>query len=64
MKEIYWVKSFFKMSIMKMLLKAKEASEKKAFKKINHEFKQFNFTWSLDLHLMHTFSLTLQYFFF
>jgi len=26
-----------------MLLEAEEASEKKAFKKINHEFEQFNF---------------------
>jgi len=43
MKEIYQIKSFLEMLIMKMLLKAKEASEKKAFKKMNHEFKQFNF---------------------
>jgi len=28
---------------MKMLLEAKEASEKKVFEKTNHEFKQFNF---------------------
>ncbi len=42
MKEIYQVKFFLKTSIMKMLLKAEEASEKRAFKKMNHEFKQFN----------------------
>jgi len=28
---------------MKMLLEAEEASEKKVFEKMNHEFKQFNF---------------------
>jgi len=28
---------------MRMLLEAEEASEKKAFKNINHEFEQFNF---------------------
>jgi len=42
MKEIYQAKSFFKTSTMKMLLKAEEAFEKKASKKINHEFEQFN----------------------
>ncbi len=49
---------------MKMLLKAEKAFEKKVFEKMNHEFKQFNFVWSLNLHLMHIFSLILQYFFF
>jgi len=42
MKEIYQVKFFFKILIMKMLLKAEKASEKKVFEKMNHEFKQFN----------------------
>jgi len=31
------------MSIMRILLKAKETSEKKVSEKMNHEFKQFNF---------------------
>jgi len=39
MKEIYQAKFFFKTLTMKMLLKAKEASEKKVSKKMNHEFK-------------------------
>jgi len=43
MKEIYQAKSFLKMSVMKMLLEAKETSEKKVSEKINHEFEQFNF---------------------
>jgi len=30
------------MLIIRMLLEAKEASEKKVFEKMNHEFKQFN----------------------
>ncbi len=47
-----------------MLLEAEEASEKKVSEKMNHKFKQFNSAWSLDLHLMHAFSLTLWYFFF
>jgi len=42
MKEIYQVKSFLKTFIMRMLLEAKEASEKKVSEKMNHEFKQFN----------------------
>jgi len=42
MKEIYQVKSFFKMLIMRILLEAEEASEKKVSEKMNHEFKQFN----------------------
>jgi len=45
-----------------MLLEAEEASEKKAFKKMNHKFEQFNSALSLDLHLTHAFSLTLRYF--
>jgi len=49
MREIYQAKSFFKTSIMKMLLKAEETFKKRIFekkvsKKMNHEFKQFNFT--------------------
>jgi len=42
MREIYRAKSFSEMSTMRMLLEAEEASEKKAFEKTNHEFKQFN----------------------
>jgi len=42
MKEIYQAKSFLKTSTIRMLLEAEEASEKKAFKKMNHEFEQFN----------------------
>jgi len=42
MKEIYQAKSFLKTSTMRMLLETEEASEKKAFKKMNHEFEQFN----------------------
>jgi len=43
MREIYQTKSFSETLTMKMLLKAEEVSEKKAFKKMNHEFEQFNF---------------------
>jgi len=59
MREIYQAKSFLETSTVRMLLEAEEASEKKALKKMNHEFKQFNSALSLDLHLTHVFSLTL-----